>query len=317
MAYYIGIDLGGTNIVAGIVDDKYNILFKESVKTNLPRSAEEIVDSMVNTVRKILDCAHLLMEDICWIGVGVPGSVNKESGIIEYANNLEFYNIPLKKMLEEKLNNEVYIENDANAAAFGEYLAGSGRGCNSLIAITLGTGIGGGVVLNRKILTGCNYAAAEIGHFVIKYDGIDCNCGRRGCFEAYASATALIRMTKEAMKKNVNSAMWKMCQEDIETVNGKTVFDAMYMGDKVAIEIIKEYCYYLGVGITNIINIFQPEILCIGGGISEQGDALINPIKSYVEAHHYSLNAVKQTKIVIAELGNDAGIIGAAMLGKE
>ena len=231
-----------------------------------------------------------------------------------YANNLDFYDVPMAAMLKEKLGVDFYIENDANAAAYGEYIAGAGKGSNDFIAITLGTGVGGGVIVNGKIYSGSNYAGAELGHVVINMDGEICTCGRQGCWEAYASATALIRQTKQAMIRYPKSKMWELCGGDISKVSGRTAFDAMRAGDDTAKRVVDRYIEYVAIGISNNINIFQPDILCVGGGISKEGSTLIDPIVAYVEGENYARHIAKKTQIKAAALGNDAGIIGAAYL---
>lgn len=314
MKHYIGIDLGGTNIVSGVVDESYQILSTASTPTNLPRDAREIVKDMVMVTKEAIKKAGLSIEDITSIGVGVPGTANKESGLVEYANNLGFYNEPLLELMKEHFDKPIYFDNDANVAAYGEYLAGCGRGTKSLVMVTLGTGVGGGIVLNDRIYTGSNYAGGELGHISIKFDGKECNCGRKGCFEVYGSATALIEMTRDAMEKDPDSKMWDLCNGEKDKVEGKTVFDAINLSDSTAKEVLDNYIYYLSVGITDIINIFQPEVLCIGGGISKAGDMFLNPLKELIDKQVYTRNSANQTKIMIATLHNDAGIIGAAML---
>lgn len=317
MKYNIGIDLGGTNIAAGLVNEDYEVVYKTSVKTNIPRPPKEIADDMISLVKKILDDNKLTLEDINSIGVGVPGTANLETGILEDANNLQMENVPLVNWLEEGLKEKVYFENDAKAAAWGEYLAGAGKGSNSLVAVTLGTGIGGGIIMDRKIYRGVNFASGEIGHTVINFNGIECNCGRRGCYEVYASATALINQAKDAMKENINSLLWEKCNQNLENLDGKMFFQAVAANDIVALKVLEQYNYYLSIGITNIINTFQPDVLCIGGGISKVGNLILDPLRSMVSSKRYSQNSKKQTKIVTAKLGNDAGIIGAALLYME
>ena len=316
MKYYVGIDLGGTNIVAGVVDENYNIIHKASVKTNRPRPEKEIADDMAKVALQAIAEANLTIDDVEWIGIGTPGIANSKDGIIEYSCNLGFDNTPMVKYIQEHINKPVYVENDANAAAYGEYVAGAGKGHNSLVCITLGTGVGGGVVTDGKILTGFNYAGAELGHTVIEVDGVQCSCGRKGCFEAYSSATGLIRMTKEAMEKDKNSSMWDLVRERNNKVSARISYDAMRLGDKSATEVVDKFTKYLAVGLTNVINIFQPEVLCIGGGVCNEGDALLNPVKEIVAKEVYTRNSPKNTEIIIAKLGNDAGIIGAAFLGR-
>lgn len=315
MKYYIGIDLGGTNIAAGVVNENNEIVAKTSVKTGSGRPVNLIVDDMANVAKSAAESIGLTLNEVEWVGVGAPGTANKESGVIEYSNNLGWYDVPLVKMLEERTGKKVYIENDANAAAYGEYVAGAAKNADSSVMVTLGTGVGGGIVLNNKIYTGFNFAGAELGHSVIVVDGRPCTCERRGCLEAYASATGLITTTKEYMEKYKDSVMWELVEHDLNKVSGRTAFDAMRKGDEAGKMVVDEYIKYLACGITNIINTFQPDILCIGGGICHEGDTLMVPLKEIVKREVYSRNSAKNTEIVAASLGNDAGIIGAALLG--
>ncbi len=316
MNYYLGIDLGGTNIATGLVNENFNIIAKDSVKTNIPRPANEIMDDMATVALSVVKNAGLTMDDIECVGVGAPGTVNSKTGMIDFSNNLFLYDVPLREYLEKKLNMKVYIENDANAAAYGEYIAGSAKGAKTAVLITIGTGIGSGIVIDNKIYTGFNFAGAELGHSVIVQNGNECTCGRKGCFETYGSATALINMTKEAMLKDKNTIMWQLCENDIENVSGKTSFKAMRQNDQAGKNVVNTYIKYLACGLTNVINVFQPNILCIGGGICKEGDALLLPIKEIIKKEVFSRHSKQQTEIVIASLGNDAGIIGAAMLNK-
>lgn len=315
MKYYIGIDLGGTNIKAGVVNENYEIVSTAKVKTNLPRPSEEICDDMVKVALEAVEKAGISIDDVQSVGVGTPGIANSGNGVVEYSNNLGFENVPMAKMIGEKINKPVFIENDANAAAYGEFVAGAAKGANDAVCITLGTGVGGGIIINGKIYSGFNYAGAEIGHTVIEVDGPQCTCGRKGCFEVFSSATGLIRMTKEAMEEDKNSLMWQMMKEDGDHVSGRLAFNAMRAGDKSAKEVVDKYIKYLAAGITNTINIFQPDILCVGGGVCNEGDPLLLPLKELVKKEVYTRNSNKNTEIVIASLGNDAGIIGAAFLG--
>ena len=313
--YRIGIDLGGTNIVAAVVDEDFHIVSKASCKTACPRPAEEIVADMGRMALEAAEKAGLTMADVASVGVGCPGTCNRDSGLVEYSNNLGFEQLPLQKMLGEMLHKNVLIENDANAAAFGEYIAGVGKEADSMVCITLGTGVGGGVITDGKILTGSNSSGAELGHIVIVADGEACSCGRDGCWEAYSSATALIRQTKAAMEKNPDSYLWKLAPT-LDDVNGKTAFDGMRAEDAVATDVVKYYIRMLACGLTNIINIFQPEVLCLGGGICKEGDYLLKPVMEHIKRERYSKFCEKQTRLEIARLGNDAGLIGAAFLDK-
>ncbi len=313
--YRIGVDLGGTNIAVGVVDDNFNIVGRGKMKTNAPREAKAIFDDVAAAVRMAVSDADLTLDDIASIGIGTPGSVDKAKGVIEFANNLDFNHVPAKDLLAENLGmDKIYIDNDANCAALGEALAGAGKGKDSFVAITLGTGVGSGIVIDGKLVVGCNYAAGEMGHMVICMDGEQCNCGRRGCWERYASATALIAQTKDAMKKNVDSIMWDLVDDNILRVSGRTAFDAMRKGDAAGKAVVDNYIRYISVGLVNVINALQPDVICIGGGISHEKETLLAPLRRYVNADRYSIYASKQTELCCAVLGNDAGIIGAAML---
>ena len=315
MKYYIGIDLGGTNIVAGVVDENYKIISKASTKTNLPRPEKEIAADMARVSVQAVKEAGLDMNQIEWVGIGTPGIANSEKVIIEYSCNLGFENTPMVDNIKEYIDKPVFIENDANAAAYGEYVAGAAKGAKNAVCITLGTGVGGGIIIDGRIYSGSNFAGAEIGHTVIEVDGPECACGRRGCFEVFSSATGLIRMTKEAMDNDKDTLMHKITAERNGKVTARTSFDAMRMGDKTAKAVVDKFIKYLAAGITNTINIFQPDILCIGGGVCHEGDPLLLPVRALVKKEVYTRNSPKNTEIVIAKLGNDAGIIGAAFLG--
>ncbi len=314
--YRLGIDLGGTNIVAAVVDENYNIIGRGKVKTALPRPADEICDSMAEAARIAVAEAGLKMEDISAMGIGTPGAVDPLKGIVTYANNLGFANTPLCAMMKERTGVDFYLENDANAAAYGEFLAGAGKGTKDFMAVTLGTGVGGGIIINGKLFSGSNYAGGELGHTVINVNGEQCSCGRKGCWEAYASATALIRQTKAKMLENKDSVMWELAGNDIDKVNGRVAWDAWRKGDKAGSEVVEAYCQYVAEGVTNMLNIFQPEMLCIGGGISNEKDNLIVPVNRLVNERIYTRNTDKSDKVCVAALGNDAGIIGAAFLDR-
>lgn len=311
--YYLGVDLGGTNVACGVVDRQGKILGRGTVKTGLPAPADTIADRIAEAAKQAVTDAGITLDEVEAVGIGTPGIANSEKGEVEYSCNLGFRNTPLSRLVSDRLGKPVFLENDANAAALGEFVAGSGRGSHSLVAITLGTGVGGGVVLGGRLLTGFNFAGAEIGHFVMVQDGEPCTCGRKGCFEAYCSATALIRQTKRAMEEHPESLMWKLATE-LEQVNGRTCFDAMDRGDETARRVVEQYISYLACGLTSIVNIFQPEVLCVGGGICNQGERLLQPVRAVFDREDYARASARRTRIVRATLGNDAGIIGAAML---
>ena len=315
--YYIGVDLGGTNIAVGITDENGNIIKKGKVPTQKERHSDEIVADMGALCTSLVAEAGLTFGDIASVGVAAPGTVDPANGEIKYANNINMFHYPLAaKLMEHIPVKKVYLENDANAAALAEAKAGAGKGYSDVIMITLGTGVGGGIVIGGKLYSGFNYAGAELGHVVIEYNGRPCTCGRKGCWEAYSSATALIEMTKEKMAENRDTVMWEMCENRSKKVSGRTAFNAAKAGDKAGLEVVEKYIDYLASGITNMVNIFQPEVLCIGGGVCGEGDYLLTPLKAIVDRDQYGSAAHDdKTQIKIAELGNDAGIIGAALLG--
>lgn len=313
MAYYIGIDIGGTNIACGIVNDNCEIIARAKVKTNLPRPYTEILEDIKQSVRLACEEAGIAPAEAECIGIGCPGTCNQSSGVVEYSNNLGFDNVPLRPDMEKEFGVKVYLDNDANAAAFGEFAAGSARGSRNAVVITLGTGVGSGIIVDGKIYSGSNFAGGEIGHTVIEVDGRPCTCGRKGCFEAYSSATGLVKMTCEAAEAHPESLVARLIAED-GRASARTAYKAMKQGDPVGTEVTEKYVKYLACGITNTINTFQPDILCIGGGVCNEGDTLLVPLKKAVSEQIYSKNSAKNTEIVICSLGNDAGIIGAAML---
>lgn len=315
MKYYVGIDIGGTNISTGVVDENYNIIGRGKLKTNIGRDYKEILADIIETVKLAVSDAGLENDDIRWIGVGCPGTCNTDTGVVEYSNNLRWLNVPILADIEEAFGRKTYIDNDANVAAYGEYLAGAAKGAKNAVVITLGTGVGAGIIINGKIFSGSNFAGGEIGHTVIVVDGYECTCGRKGCFEAYSSATGLIRMTREASESHPESKIRQLVEAD-GRISARTAFNAAKMLDETGIEVVERYIKHLACGITNTINIFQPDILCIGGGVCNEGDALLVPLKKQVAESVYSRNSAKNTEICICSLGNDAGIIGAAMLGK-
>ena len=319
--FTVGIDLGGTNIAAGICDENLNIVIKGSVPTNAARDPELIVKDMAALVDSLAKEANISLSDIAYVGIAAPGSINPDSGMVEYSNNIRMSDFPICDIFKKYSPiKEIYIANDANAAALGEALAGAAKGAGVSVMITLGTGVGGGVIMNGKIFAGgLNHSGTELGHTVLVSGGRQCTCGRRGCWEAYSSATALSKMTKEKMTelqlKGVPSLMLGKEKAD-GSVSARVAFAAMKEGDPHAKEVCDEYIRYLAEGITNMINIFQPHVLCIGGGVCNEKEYLTVPLIKIVERDQYTRANKIKTKIVTATLGNDAGIIGAASLGR-
>lgn len=310
---YIGIDLGGTNIAAGLVDDAGKIIKKDSTPTISSKNYSEIIKDMVALSEKVVRDAGFSKEDIKAVGIGCPGSVDYKNGYVAYSNNLDFNNVPVCTEFRKYWNIPVVLENDANAAAYGEYIS-CGEDSSVFMAITLGTGVGGGVIINNKIFTGANGAGAELGHATLVHNGLPCTCGKKGCWEAYASATALINQTKIAIEKHPESLMAKLAKERGK-VNGRTSFDAAKMGDAVALEVVDRYLKYVADGLVSMVNIFQPDKVVIGGGISNEGEYILGPIREYVEKYDYN-KLFKRVEIDTAKLLNDAGIIGAAFVAK-
>lgn len=318
--FRIGIDLGGTNIAAGLVNEEYQILRKESVPTLAKeRSSEQIADAIVSLCASLTAAHGITLADVTAIGIASPGIADHDAGTVVYSCNLPFLKFPLCAYVSERTGvREVHVENDANAAAFGEAVAGAAKGTRKSLMITLGTGVGGGIIVDGKVLSGFNYAGGELGHVVIEKDGVQCSCGRKGCWEAYSSATALIRMTKEKIEEcrqtGRETCMFDLVQK-AGKVSGRTAFDAMRKGDAAGKEVVELYTSYLATGLTNMVNIFQPEVISIGGGISNERDTLLAPLLPIIYKEQYGGGIVPSTKICTAELGNDAGIIGAAFLG--
>ncbi len=310
---YIGIDLGGTNIAVGMVDDNGKILAQESLPTLSGRSYEEIVKDMAVLCEKVAEQSGHSMKEVDAIGIGSPGAVDSENGVVIFAGNLKFEKAPIALEMRKYFDIPVNLENDANAAAYGEY-AVCGHEAESFVFITLGTGVGGGIIINNQIYRGFNGAGAEIGHMTLKMDGKPCTCGRKGCFEVYASVTALIEQTVQAMSKNPESMMNDWIKENGH-VSGRTAFECAAKGDEAAMQVKDTYIRYVAEGVTSIVNIFQPDMLVIGGGISREGDVLLKPLKGYVSNGDFN-KFMKKTDIQTAKLFNDAGIIGAALAAK-
>lgn len=311
---YIGIDIGGTNLKAGLVNDEGSILAMEKRKIAEVSDQKALVEALVSLTQSLTEKGGLTPEQIRSVGVGVPGAVEIHSGAVLYTCNLPLRNVPLRKLFHRYLPYPLYVENDANCAALAEYYAGAGKGSKRFVTITLGTGVGAGILHNGQIYHGANGMAGEVGHMSIVYHGEPCPCGRRGCWERYASASALTRETKAAMQANKNTIMWKMTQ-DIDHVNAKLAFDAAAKGDETARKVIDSWIEYVGVGIANVINTFEPEVICIGGGVSNQGEVLLAPVRDYAENETRNITTGKFPVICACQLHNDAGVIGAAALG--
>ena len=314
--YYIGIDLGGTNIKGALVSETGEIAREVSRPTRVELGAEAVCDGIAAVITEL--SSGVDRTSLGGVGLGCPGTVDDETGRVLYANNLGWKNFDLRAAVKSRTDFDLRIGNDANVAALAEALVGCAKGAQSAVIVTLGTGVGGGIIINGKVYSGSNFAGGELGHTVIVVDGRPCTCGRHGCWETYASATGLIKTTKEHMKDAPkDSPIWTIVDGDESKVNGRTAFDAMRAGDPVGKAVVDEYIKYLSVGLTDMINIFQPAILCIGGGICNEGETLLAPVRAFIDREQYAMNSTKKTKVCKAQLGNDAGIIGAALLGKQ
>ena len=311
--YYVGVDIGGMSIKTGIVSEDGKILYSSVIKTE-KISAKEQIKKLSEDIFKLLSDNNINKSEIYGIGVGCPGSISAKDGHVNFSNNLGWVDFPLKRILEDLTGIKVRVANDADSATIGEIVFGDYKNYSNVILLTLGTGVGGGIVINKKLYQGTNGSVAELGHVVLRPSGIKCNCGRRGCLENYASATALIRQTKESMKKNKNSKMWQYANGSLDGVDGKTAFLSAKSGDKPAKAVVKRYVNYLAEGLLNYCNIFRPDAIILGGGISKEGKYLTDMVKNYLIAHNYGYPGSPQSEVFIASLGNNAGILGAASL---
>ena len=316
---YIGIDVGGTNLVAGVVDENNQIVARAKRKTAASASVEMLCDDLVALAREAAENAGLQPDEVDDVGIGFPGAVDRKKGIVIYTPNAPFQNTPIRDWFHKSWDVPVYVGNDANCASLGECYAGAARGKHSAVVVTLGTGVGIGAVVEGQSFLGLNGNGMEGGHMVIVVDGAPCNCGRRGCWEQYSSATALKRLTREEMMHSPESALWELCEGSLDNVGGRTAFQAARSGDAAGQKVVNQYLKYLAAGLTNLVNIFQPEILCLGGGVSNEADDLfLEPLRDLVARERYNScqKDVPQTMLVKCQLGNDAGIIGAALLGR-
>ena len=311
----IGVDLGGTNIVTAIVNYQGKIVNHLKVPTLAERGKEATIERIIETIHKNIIQSTIALDNIIGIGIGAPGPLNVKKGIINFAPNLPGWeDVPLKKILEDEFNMKVVLENDANAAAWGERCFGAGQGVNNLVCFTLGTGIGGGIIIEGNIYHGSNYGAAELGHMTVNRDGPRCNCGNYGCLEAYSSATGIKNRIKSRIQKGVKSHFLTFDNDHlIESMSLKSIFETARMGDDLTQSVVKDAIAYLGIAIANIANILNPEMIILIGGITNEGDNLLNPLKKEVAGRTLNSN-YKFLKIVIGKLGDLAGTLGAAAL---
>ena len=315
--YNIGIDLGGTTVTAGLVDGENHIIEKLTWDTNLPRPSDDLEKHMAALCRAVVEKAGLAFDCVESVGIGTSGSVNNQTGFIGFNANFGYHDWDLGKNMEALLGCKVYVENDANAAAYGEYIAGSAQGAGSAVCITLGTGIGGGIILDGRIFSGANGAGGEIGHTVTVQNGRPCMCGRRGCWEKYGSARALSEDSAAAAQEHPESLLHTLIEKNGGKPNAKMAFDAMAQNDAVAKQVVENWLNAVGCGLVNVINTFQPDVVCIGGGVSAQGEVLLQPLQKIVDAEDYNRSGSQRTQIKLATLRNDAAVVGGANLYRQ
>lgn len=312
MNYYIGIDVGGTFVKAGIVDENGNIVADGKIASECDKGGNKLAENAATLVMRLLEKSGISKDQIVGAGMGFPGFIDSKNGIVVYSNNVRLSDFPVVEIMQAKLGLKVKVANDANVAALGEKMFGAGKEYNDMVMITLGTGVGAGIIIDGKLFEGNRSAGAEIGHMLLVHGGEQCTCGRKGCFEAYSSATALIRDTRRAMQNHKDSLMWEIAS--IDNVTGKTPFDYAKK-DKYAAEVVNNYIEMLGSALTDIANIFRPEAIIIGGGVCAQGDNLIVPLKQKIQSELFGADfGSPEVVLRIAELGNKAGLLGAAAL---
>lgn len=312
--YYLGLDVGGTNFAAGVVDENYNIIARESIPAAVGTTVEELTFHMAEVSKQAVRKAGLQLEDISSWGICMPSNINPKNNLLVHANCFGWKNVPIYDYLRKYISLPIYIANDANGATYGEILAGSASQYSTAIMLTLGTGVGGGIIIDNKIYAGADNMGAELGHVKLVYNGARCTCGQRGCMEAYCSATALIRITKEAVQNNSSSLIWELCDNDENRISGEVICKAALQGDPLAIEILDDYTSHLAAGISSLVVIFRPEVIMLGGGIAQAGDLILKPVNEKLKIYTHAGDEIGVPPVVCASLGNDAGIIGAAFL---
>lgn len=311
---YVGIDIGGTSIKGGFVSSEGEILNRFGFPIDKNATQEDLINRLGDLINEQIVKCDYKKSEFKGIGIGSPGSINSDTGVCDFSNNLNWHHLEIVKLIEAKTGMKARIANDANAAMAGEAKFGVGKNYHNLVLLTLGTGVGGGLYLNDRLYVGNEGKGAEIGHTIIDMGGEQCSCGLRGCLEAYASVTALIRQTKEAMEKNRNSLMWDYVAYDIDKVDGKTAFECSKQGDKTAMQVVDQYENYLAIGCLNYCNIFRPDAIILGGGLSNQREYLTEAIEKKLAEKQYGYACTAKVKVFVSTLGNDAGILGAAAL---
>jgi len=313
MKYRIGVDMGGTAIKAGVIDENNRIISKISIPTDPSLSFEVIVKDLADGAKAVAQKSGFSIEDFPCMGVGMPGSLNPQTGLLVFSNNVGWKNVPFQKELEKHIPIPIYIGNDANCAVIGEAIAGAAKDRKNVVMLTLGTGVGGGIIIDRKLFCGADGMGVELGHMFLVLDGELCTCGIKGCVEAYASVTALIRQTRAMMELHPESTMHDYAKRE-GNITGRTSFDCAKLGDQAALNVVKQYTRYLAATIGSLVTIFRPEVILIGGGLSNEKDFLLGRLNECVGDYTFAADIIGIPPIIKAELGNDAGIIGAAYL---
>ncbi|GAA0180807.1 ROK family protein [Clostridium sediminicola] len=307
--YVIGIDLGGTKISGVLSNLNGKIMYKHTIPTNAYEGEQAVLDRIIGVIDKVILDSNANLEEIKAIGIGSPGPLNAKTGVIIETSNLPFKNFQLIQPIKERFNIPTFLDNDANVATLGEHMFGAGKGTENMIYVTVSTGVGGGAIINGKIFRGNTNNALEVGHTTIDVDGPTCNCGNKGCIEAYSSGTAIARLANEAVQKGESTSL-----NNYEKITAKEVFVEAEKGDSVAKAVLDLSLNYLGVFIANLITTFDPEMIVIGGGVSMAGKIVFDKINEVVKVRCLKQMA-ESCKIVPAGLGTDAGIVGAAALG--
>lgn len=315
MKYSVGIDLGGTNIGAAVIGENGQIVYKCFVPVASSDNIDALLSQIAETVKQSAEGAGKALPEISFVGIGVPGVCRCEKGPVIFAPNIFWHEVSASEKLEDETGLPVFLGNDADCAAFGEYRFGSGKDYSSMLMLTLGTGVGGAFISGGNLSSGFGAFGGEFGHISLVHGGVQCNCGKKGCFEAYCSAVALKRQTREAAAADLSSKIWELCGGDLKSVGGRTAFDAAELGDETAAEVVEQYISYLADGISGLINIFRPAAVIIGGGVSNQGESLFEPLNEKVQGLCYASESIAPPPVIKASLGNTAGIIGAGMLG--
>ncbi len=314
--YFIGIDLGGTNIAAGIVNEAGKIIIQGEVPTKAERGPKPVCEDMGRLCLDLIAKANLTLKDITAIGAGVPGIANNDTGVVLFCTNLGWHDVPVREYLNPYIKKPLFIENDATVAGLAESFAGVTKGCKQSVFLTLGTGVGGGIILDGKVYSGPHHIASELGHMIVEVDGDQCTCGNKGCWERYTSGGALIRGANAILKDHPESELYKKTGGDPEKMSARIVIDSAKAGDVQAKIIFDRYIEYMAAGIVTIINFIDPEVIALGGGVSRAGEFLVEPLRASV-AKKIFYKGVSYARIELSTMGNDAGIIGAAMLGRD